>query len=254
MARLMDSGLVTCGDADCQPCVGDGYEGREMAVAAEYLRWRFRNGTLARESLDLGAHVGLWSAFLAGEYARYGGGHVYALEPDSGNFKALAENARRFAKAGTAGVEPVQAAAWSSDCMLALKRSVHPARHSVMELGPFSSDSDPSCRGIVIDNIPTRDNRPKVLDFVKVDVEGAELHAMNGMRQTIEDNPTLLALIEYSSEHFARYGCNTEKMTAFMKASGMRFARPEDGRLAGLVAANGGLVKLFFTKGDSPWQ
>jgi FkbM family methyltransferase len=255
----MDTGLLTCEDADCQPCVGDGYEGKEMTVAAEYLHWRFRKGTLARESFDLGAHVGLWSAFLVGEYGRYGGGHIYALEPDPKNFEALAENARRLlVKTGMVGVEPVQAAAWSANRELLIKRDKHPARHSVVEpvlRGPNggSGTSDNFCRGIAIDSVLVRDDQPKSLDFVKVDIEGTELFAMNGMRQTIEDNPLLLVLIEYSFEHFVRYGYNTEKMTAFMNTCGMRFARPEDERLAASVAS-GGLVKIFFTKGDSPWR
>lgn len=252
---MTDHGLATCGFPGCKPCTDGGYEGREMAVAAEYLRWRFQGGTLVRESLDLGAHVGLWSAFLAGEYKRYGGGCVYALEPDPDNFRALAENARRLAKAGMTDVKPVQAAAWSSDRTLALKRSRHPARHSVTKPGPFSPDSNLPCRGIAIDGIPTCDSRPKTLDFVKVDVEGAELAAMNGMRRTVGDNPTLLALVEYSPRHFARYGYDIKKMTAFMGAIGMRPARPADiTLLVKIASAPNGIAKVFFTKGDSPWR
>lgn len=251
MARMTDRGYTTCGHPDCKPCTDDGYESKEMAVVAEYLYWRLREKKLARKSLDLGAHVGLWSAFLAVEYVRYGGGCIYAFEPDPENFRALTKNTQEFARAGATGIRPVQAAAWNSNRTLLLKPGYSPASRYVAESGPYGPDSGFPCKGITIDSVPACGT--VTLDFVKVDVEGAELPVMNGMRQTLEDNPTLLVLIEYCAAHFARYGYGTEKMTAFMNASGMRFARPDDEEAADLVQTDG-LKKIFFTKGDSPWQ
>lgn len=250
---MKDANLLTCGYDGCRPCEANNYEGAEMAVAAEYLHWRFGGGTLARESLDLGAHVGLWSAFLAELYSRYGGGTIYALEPDLFNFEVLCKNAQLLAKAKMTGVMPIYAAAWNANEKLSLQRNVNPARHYVTgRLDPGQTD-DPATVGIALDNVPTAGGGPKSLDFVKVDVEGAELNAMSGMARTMGANELLLVLVEYYPEHFARYGYGTGEMTAFMTTNGLRFARPVDKTHADAVAARGGIAKVFFTKGDSPW-
>jgi len=260
MACLKDTGLSTCGYKGCGPCELPNYEGKERAIVAEYLHWRFGKGTLAHVSLDLGAHVGLWSVFLANEYTHYGVGVIYAFEPNTVSYKALCENAELLRSRGINGVVPVCAAAWNVNAKLALHTDSGPARHYVtnqidlqLKNGEKLSAA-PSCNGIAIDNIPTTDNGPKTLDFVKVDVEGAELNAMNGMANTIKANDRLLVLIEYYREHFGRYGYGIKEMTTFMTTNGLQFARPVDEINVNKVTAQGGIAKIFFTKGDSPWR
>ena len=44
------------------------------------------------------------------------------------------------------------------------------------------------------------------VDFVKVDVEGAELFVLRGMRRVIEENPHISVVIEFAPEHLIRAG------------------------------------------------
>ncbi len=252
MARLVDTGLSTCGFKNCAPCKMDGYESNEMTVVSEYLHWKFKNRTLVRESLDIGAHVGLWSAYLATEYAKYGGGSIFALEPEPRNFRFLAKNAEELARLGLLGVQPVMVAAWNTTETLSIQCDQNPGRHRVTNKIVHSRQT-PLCKGIAIDDVSINDGGPRLLDFVKIDVEGAELNVLNGMRQTLEDNESILLLVEFSLEHFAKYGYNVRQISGFIKATGLSYARPMDKKA--VVNIRGGDIRnIFFVKGDSPWQ
>lgn len=53
------------------------------------------------------------------------------------------------------------------------------------------------------------------VDFIKVDVEGAELHVLEGGREVIEKNqPTML--IEIEARHIARYGHSPKDVTGWL--------------------------------------
>ncbi len=251
MARLIDYGMTSCGFKGCSPCVMNDYEAREMIMVTEYLYWKFSNGKMTRESLDIGAHVGLWSAFLASEYNKYGGGTVYALEPEPRNFKVLEANAELFVTEDT-GIVPRMFAAWNTTTSLVIQKQTNPGRHYVTDSVMRGRDV-PICTGVAIDDITTKDGTSKQLDFIKIDVEGAELNVMNGMRRTIEQQSDILVLVEYSLNHFAKYGYDVKAINSFMEAIGLQFARPEDKQSA--TGIRGGQIKkIFFTKGDSLWK
>lgn len=249
--NLAGYGMTPCGFKGCSPCEMDDYEAREMIVVSEYLFWKFGHGKMSYESLDIGAHVGLWSAFLASEYHKFLGGTVYALEPEPQNFKVLKANAELFVTKDI-GIIPQMFAAWNKTTSLVIQKQINPGRHYVTDSVMRGRDV-PICTGVAIDDITTKDGASKRLDFIKIDVEGAELNVMNGMRQTIEQQSNVLVLVEYSLDHFDRYGYNVTAINSFMKAIGLQFARSEDEQSATTIRG-GQIKKIFFTKGDSPWK
>lgn len=57
------------------------------------------------------------------------------------------------------------------------------------------------------------------VDFIKIDVEGYEMHVLNGARRTIEKyHPTLF--IEVDDEHLRNQGASAEDLLQFVRASG----------------------------------
>jgi Methyltransferase FkbM domain len=53
------------------------------------------------------------------------------------------------------------------------------------------------------------------LDFVKIDVEGAELQVLEGGQRVIETHRPVL-LIEIEARHAARYGCSPDDITSWL--------------------------------------
>jgi FkbM family methyltransferase len=144
--------------------------------------------------LDVGAHVGHWALRLAGR-----AGHVYAVEPNP----AAASGLRRNVALNDVGnVTVLEFAAWDETGWLRLD-------------DPHGKESGGSTRTVPLKNadtahaepvgaelntaVPARrlDRTPELagldrLDLVKLDVEGADLHALRGMAGLLERHRPVL--------------------------------------------------------------
>ena len=134
--------------------------------------------------LDVGANIGIFSLLAAKRGAK-----VFAIEADP-------VNAQRFHNHLALNgyddkVEVFEVAAAHERCTLTLYRNPGNIGNSNL----FSGDSPVSVRGITIDSL----NLPPV-DVCKMDIEGAELNALLGMRETIQRSPHMKLLIEYFAE------------------------------------------------------
>ena len=143
---------------------------------------------LAREGmtvLDVGAHCGYFTLLLS----RLVGpsGRVLAIEADPGNHALLDANVET---AGAANVTTVQGAAWSA-AGETLPFTLCP--ENTGDHRSYSWDTDrevAEVRSVTIDELTGDLGR---VDLVKLDTQGTEHRAVEGMRQTIErDRPTLL--------------------------------------------------------------
>lgn len=137
--------------------------------------------------LDVGAHVGTHSLALALKASR-----VVAVEPNPNTADMLRAN---IALNGLANVEVVQVAAWDRTETLAMHNPQPQtgdtsgwARTLPTPDYPHWADPQP-VRGVRLDEALTFDR----LDLVKVDVEGADLHALAGMARLLHlYQPTML--------------------------------------------------------------
>jgi FkbM family methyltransferase len=139
--------------------------------------------------LDLGAHVGYYSRLFSGLVGPKG--KVYAFEASPENQTMLRRNldSPRYAN-----VEVVPRAICDREGTVKLFVSPGHSNHSlipgftaaetVLEIPSISVDAFVAQRGI------------QALDFVKMDIEGAETMALNGMRETIRNSPGLALLVE----------------------------------------------------------
>ena len=127
--------------------------------------------------LDIGANIGYFTMLAASLTGP--GGHVMAIEPNAGNVKLLEASRRANA---FEQVTVVQAAAGRELGLLVLNTS-----HSNGTTSPLSQDlrslmDSTTVPSLKIDDLVPKDQR---IDFIKIDVEGAEYNALAGASELI---------------------------------------------------------------------
>ena len=133
--------------------------------------------------LDIGAQLGSYSLL-----ASTSGAVVFAFEPDPNNRRFLVRNI----KGNNANVQTFDCGAWNKPAILNFRS--HDALSSIQGIGMVPSTL-PFLQKInvdTIDNLVRRFSIKKV-DVIKMDIEGAEIEAVEGARETImQHNPVLL--------------------------------------------------------------
>lgn len=139
--------------------------------------------------LDCGANVGVFSK----EALALGAKLVVAIEPAPENLECLRRNLSAEIAQGRVLVYPK--GVWNKDDVLMLSvDSKNSARDSFMPIaGATGKISVPLT---TIDRLTAELNLPKV-DFIKMDIEGAEQKAIAGARQTIQKYRPRMALCVY---------------------------------------------------------
>jgi FkbM family methyltransferase len=138
--------------------------------------------------MDVGANVGL----LTRQFCRQVGqsGRVYAFEPDPLTFRFLEFNTRSFQNK-----ELTQCAVSDNhEPALLHLNSTSGAGNSLLKRSDSIESVSVTC--ISLDEFLKRHGDPPV-DVIKIDVEGAELSVLRGMRQTVARLPQLKVIIEY---------------------------------------------------------
>lgn len=166
--------------------------------------------------VDVGANVGYFSLLAS---TLVGSGHVVAVEPTPRAFDLLQES---LVKSNATNVRVVNAAAWHERSVLQMFSGSNLTMSSLMSdwaarWNDFESCDVPAVR--LCEILTPREM--KAARIVKIDVEGAEWHAVQGMVELLENcredlevmveiTPKLLAAEQHSSEEllalFARYG------------------------------------------------
>lgn len=135
--------------------------------------------------LDVGAYMG---DTLTRFDEIYGGRwlHYYGLEADDAIFRELTETALNLNR--ERDIEIYELAAW--DCKTQLSFSVNAGSSKV-------EDSNANENNLVIAECVDDILTDKKVTFVKMDIEGAEYHALCGMAETIKGNKPILAICVY---------------------------------------------------------
>lgn len=113
--------------------------------------------------IDAGANIGLASIFFK---TRFPNAAIYAIEPDSSNFKILQQNTAPYT-----GIKAIQSAVWSSDVYLKIKNKDENAwAFEVQESTEQESGSFPAVciKTLMEQNVIER------IDLLKLDIEGSE--------------------------------------------------------------------------------
>jgi FkbM family methyltransferase len=112
--------------------------------------------------VDVGAHIGMASILFA---LRYPTARIIAIEPEPSNFEALVRNTAPYKT-----ITPIQAALWREDGEVSLGAS------NAHVKGAFQvvANGPQRVRAITIDTL-MREAGIRSIDFLKVDIEGAEI-------------------------------------------------------------------------------
>jgi FkbM family methyltransferase len=133
--------------------------------------------TVGEIFLDIGAYVGPYSIRAARAVGP--AGRVIALEPDSTNRRQLEKN---LALNGITNCAVAPLAAWSRPGRVGWRPSSHPDWHRVDDsAGPGEMEAT------TVDDLVRRMALPRV-DWIKLDIEGAEVEALRGAEATLKNH------------------------------------------------------------------
>lgn len=170
--------------------------------------------------LDVGANIGYYTLLLARAVGPTG--RVYAFEPDPTNFAILSRNVELN---GYRNVTLVNSALWSETKTLKLylseeNRGDHrayasSAQRTSVEIPAISLDD---YFGQAI---------PRV-DFMKMDIQGAECHALRGMKKLLDANPQMVIAMEFWPLGLKAAGTSGEEFLSLLTSRGYRFEQIGD--------------------------
>jgi len=131
--------------------------------------------------LDLGAYAGVASVAFARKVGPTGA--VFAFEPDTGNFRAATENINTARRFGYPPVTLINKAVWCDNDGLDFSCEGASGSSAVSIVG--------SGRGSVV-RVPSttlseffKENHISRVDFIKIDVEGAEVEVLDSSRELL---------------------------------------------------------------------
>jgi len=161
----------------------DGSYQREQLNAA--LRWCKGD----RLAIDGGAHVGTWTMPMSFQFAR-----VLAFEPSPDTYEALCHNVSTARNVETRNQALGKEPGFVTMCLDGFEKAIE-----IKNTGARFVKEGGTVERITIDSLGLED-----LDFLKLDIEGAEVDALEGARKTlIRFKPTVLFEDKW---HWKRYG------------------------------------------------
>lgn len=168
--------------------------------------------------LDLGANIGYYSLLARSVVGP--GGKVFSFEPSTENTSLIKKSidANKFEN-----ITVVEAAVSDHDGYGSLFLSpYYKSEHSVFEYHYSSGDHKGDTQKIklvTIDSFLENLGDPSV-DVIKMDVEGSEKKALDGMKKTIEFNKKLTLITEFWPQGFANAGIEPEDFLEILASLG----------------------------------
>jgi FkbM family methyltransferase len=199
--------------------------------------------------VDVGAHLGLHT--LAAGRALRGRGRVHAFEPFEPSVRRLRQSVLINGLADV--VEVHEAAAYSHAGTEPLHLGSVSGHHSLFPLSDASGDETVDVSLVRLDDVLAGDGP---VSLMKIDVEGAELEAIEGARAILERSPEVGVIVEFGPAHLARIGTSTNAWFDRFEQLGLTFRAidRETGRLRPLSVARleeADSTNLLFARPDA---
>ncbi len=163
-------------------------------------------------ALDIGANVGAYALKLS----RIVGptGKVYAFEPDRNNYRLLEKNILANGCKNLAAIN--KAVSDKTDKGLLFISEENKGDHRI-----FSSDEQRE--SVAIETVALDDMFPQEkIDFIKMDIQGAEYLAFVGMRRLIERSENISVLCEFAPSWLASAGFSAAQLLQKIAEYGLK--------------------------------
>lgn len=166
--------------------------------------------------IDVGANIGQHSMIASTCVGQQG--QVHAFEPHPGLFDIFNRNIQR---AACKNIVPNQLALGHVEG----QRLLYP--HTIDNLGATSfipatpgAGGDPVVVNVIKLDHYVMSHDIKQVDFIKIDVEGAELEVLQGTTTILESNPEIVLLVEFYEPNAARFGHHLNNLEAKLRSMG----------------------------------
>lgn len=169
--------------------------------------------------LDIGANIGYPSLLfskLVGE-----NGKVFAFEPDKNNLATLKRNIKEN-KIRNVEIVPLAVSNHTGKATLYLSDS-HSGDHRIYSSGEKRKTL--TIKTVKLDDY--FDPLPKI-DFIQMDVQGAEESVFRGMRNLLEANKGIKILLEFWPEGLRRIGADPRKFLELIEGFGFKLKRIDE--------------------------
>ncbi len=165
--------------------------------------------------VDLGANIGYFTCLLAKIVGE--GGKVFAFEPDPRNLKLLRrniqENNYKNVIIADKAVSDVNGSCtlYSSQKKFGANRIFESKKNQTQDFIPIKSET------ICLDDYFEKQNLLKKIDFIKIDIEGSEFRAFNGMKKILELNNNLKIFTEIAPSLLEDAGSSGKQVLDFLQ-------------------------------------
>jgi FkbM family methyltransferase len=161
--------------------------------------------------VDAGANIGIYSQFLSRCVGTTG--VVHSFEPSPENFERLRSATRRLSNVRLSQ-SAVGERSGNSELYLSDKLNVD---HRAYIAGGDSRRTIP-IKMVALDDYFKPGER---VDLIKMDIQGYELHALQGANRVLADNPAIKVLLEFWPYGLKQAGANWVDMITALEGRGM---------------------------------
>jgi FkbM family methyltransferase len=192
--------------------------------------------------LDIGANVGYYTLLAARNVAPTG--TVYAFEPDPTNFDRLRENVAAYHCRNVLLVQSAVAA--QSESVILFVSPTNSGDH-------WMGISEPGRRGIPVQGISLDEffsvhPAPAPVDVIKIDIQGAEMLALQGMEQMLRRSPSLVMFSEFWPLGLSRFGFHARDYLLLLRRHGFQLYEIDEGSRSLRLVADDELLQRYTTE------
>lgn len=189
--------------------------------------------------VDIGANIGYYTLLFAKKVGPKG--KVIAYEPDADNFSLLKKNVEENTYTNVVLHKKA----------LSTKKGVAKLYLSDENKGDHQmyagDDKRPS---ISIDTVKLDDHIKGKVDFIKMDIQGAEMKALLGMKKALHKNKKLTLITEFWPAAIQQSGESPSKMLELLEKEGFSFKMIDEESTSLIPITKKELLKRFPSKGE----
>jgi len=157
--------------------------------------------------LDIGANIGFYTKILSELVGETG--KIYAFEPDKKNFSHLQKNAGNLKN-----VDLINKAVSDKTGTITLYQSdLLNVDHKTYETADYTSKTE--IESVAMDDIIPN----KKVDFIKIDIQGFEYFAFQGMKEIFKQNKDLKIIAELYPYGLNNSGIKVDEFVSFLRNS-----------------------------------